>query len=273
MTTREVEEKRLAELLRVHGKADDAECAGVAADLLDLAAKHRAACVHEQNGSDFDEYDVVLAQIERAITTIIEWHTLAEVSFYRDGRGATVRLNFRDGTSNSIAGGVTLEGAESMMKALMDSTDWMQEIATSSTYGKDFTYVIDLDERGAFRAHVQRTFDERCVFEMCNENSSYEMTLEDPETGDERTVTLDISEAASENEAVELARERDDLDDRWVLKELNIIINWHELDLVTDGFMANRFDVQGLKKHLVSVGVLPDTATLKLLNAGITSQD
>lgn len=250
----------LRNILREHGGMDDDDAAEVAPQLMELAARHRAACLLFTNGMrEFDEA-IVFETIETDLVNLLG--DADAVSFNRDPRGPTTRLHLADNYSNSFAGGVTVDAPATIIGPLLEDSDWVDEVAASSEAARRFVFKVDLDERGCFRAHVERALDEKCVFELNNEHPKYEIAMEHEDTGEERTVLVDKWEVSTENEAIAIAKEREGLGDAWFIMHVGDVVEYGDLELVTDGFMRHTEDTAGLCEHLISLGILPQAATL-----------
>jgi hypothetical protein len=115
--------------------------------------------------------------------------------------------------------------AKNILKVLEEIDLWEEEEDESSP---KFFRIVDLDERGSYRAHVEDE-DGKVVFEYSNENEEEQEILDDEgrPTGEYKTVTTE--------------------GDLW---------------LVTDGFMKHVDDLGGLEKYLKEMKVIPKDASL-----------
>lgn len=115
--------------------------------------------------------------------------------------------------------------AKNILKVLEEIDSWEEEEDESSP---KFFRIVDLDERGSYRAHVE---DEngKVVFEYSNESEEEQEIIGDDgePTGEYETVTTE--------------------GDLW---------------LVADGFMKHVDDLEGLEKYLKEMKVIPKDGEL-----------
>jgi hypothetical protein len=94
------------------------------------------------------------------------------------------------------------------------------------TEGKDYLYLIDLDERGSFRAHVEDAKTGKVVFQFSNEEEEEVLDDEGEPTGEVHTFDGEIS-------------------------------------MVRDGYMKHGEDIVGLEEYLIDMKIIPAGSHLK----------